>query len=125
LLEYGCRMDVKWSTHSLMWKPFMGDDDLLVTLQTRLNITGLPIPEHDVPRPITAADPLAVGRESHLTCVPSDLMIREPFLAVLAEIVGAVNENLVVQRLCRKVFVCKVKAELAKVMKVSARGLRT
>ena len=79
-----------------MRKPFMSNDNLLVTLQTRLDVSGLPIPEHNVARPITAADPFTIGREANLASIPSNLMIRKPLLPVLAEIIRAVDENLVV-----------------------------
>jgi hypothetical protein len=79
-----------------MWKPFMSNDYLLVTLQTRLNITSLPIPEHNIPRPITTTDPFPVGREADLTCVSGNLVVCKPFLAILAEIVGAIYENLII-----------------------------
>ena len=81
----------------------MSNDDLLVSRQTTLYPACLPIPEHDVTGAISAANPFPVRREANLTGVTGDRMPREALLPVLTEVVGAVDEDLVIERLRGKI----------------------
>ena len=85
----------------------MRDDDLGMCMEARLYPAGLPVPEDDVPGAVPAADPLAVWRKPYLTRVPRDGVPREPLLAVLPEVVCAVDEDLVVEGLGGEVFFWK------------------
>ena len=92
-----------------MREPLVRDDDLRMCPDPAFNPAGFPVPEYNVARPVAAADPLAVGRESHLACISRNRMPREALLAVLPEVVCRVDQDLVVQRLRGKVFFCAKK----------------
>lgn len=80
-----------------MLQPLMGNNDLVVRLQLALNPTCLPIPEHYVPFRIAAAYPLPIRREADLTRISCYGVARKSLLTVLAEGVGVVEENLVIE----------------------------
>jgi len=80
-----------------MWQPLVGNDDLGVCFQARLDATTFPVPKDHVSLAVSATDPLSIRGKSHLAGISCDGMSREPFLSILTEIVGAVHENLVVQ----------------------------
>lgn len=82
----------------------MRDHDLRVCLQARLDAARLPIPKHDIAIAVPTADPLAVRREADLARITHHTVPREAFLAVLSEVVCAVDEDLVVERLRGEVF---------------------
>ena len=84
----------------------MRDDDLGVCAQARLDPACLPLPKHHVALAVAAADPLAVGREADLAGVPGDGVAREPLVPRLAEVVGAVHQDLVVEALRGEVLLC-------------------
>lgn len=86
-------------------------DYLRVSLQPGLDAAGLPLPEDDVPLAIAAADPLAVGREAYLAGVARDGVPGETLVSRLSEVVRAVHQNLVVQRLRGKVLLCQEKVD--------------
>ena len=86
-------------THSLMWEPLVCNDDLLVTWQTGLYPSRLPIPEYHISRAITTAYPLPVRRKADLASIAGDGVPCESLLSVLSEVVCAVDEDLVVERL--------------------------
>ena len=52
-------------------------------------------------------EPLAVGREADLAGVPRDGVPGEPLVPRLPEVVRAVHQNLVIQRLRSKVLLCQ------------------
>lgn len=87
-----------------MRQPFVRDDHLGVRPDARLDAARLPLPEDDVALSVAAADPLAVGREADLAGVARDRVPREALVPRLPEVVRAVDEDLVVERLGRKVF---------------------
>ena len=74
----------------------MSDHHLIVSLQTGLNPTRLPVPEHNVPTTIAAAYPFPIWRESYLTRVTGDRVPRKHLFPVLTEVVGAINQYLIV-----------------------------
>lgn len=76
-----------------------------MTFQARFNLSCPPIPENNVPIAIAAAYPFPIRRETHLTSISSNGVARKAFLAILSEIVCAVDEDLVVQRLSGEVFI--------------------
>jgi len=78
-------------------------------LEPRLYPSGLPLPEDHVPLPVTTTDPLSVRRKTDLTGVPSDRVPSEPLVPCLAEVIGAVYEDLIVQGLGSKVFLARMK----------------
>lgn len=84
----------------------MSNHHLRVRLEPRLYPSSLPLPENHVALPVTATNPLPVRREADLTGVPGDGVASEPLVPSLTEIVRAVDEDLVVQRLGSKVFLC-------------------
>ena len=96
--------DGERKTHRFVRQPLVRDDDFLVRPQTRLDPSGLPLPEDDVPFAISAADPLAIGREPYLTRVSRDGVPGEALVPGLAEVVRAVHQDLVVQALCGEVL---------------------
>lgn len=87
-----------------MWQPLMCDDDLLMSFQSRFYPACLPVPEDQVARAVTTTDPLSVGRESDLTCVSRNSMSCKTLLTVLSEVIRAIDEDLVVERLGGEVF---------------------
>ena len=60
-------------------------------LQTRLNATSLPVPENNVAFTVSATDPLSIGGKSNLTRIASDGVPSESLLAILSEVIRAVN----------------------------------
>ena len=87
----------------------MGYDNFRMRLQPRLDPPSLPVPEHDIPLAVTAADPLSVRRKSDLTGVSRHRVPRESLLAVLPEVIRVVYEDLVVKGLCGEVFLCRTR----------------
>lgn len=83
----------------------MGNYDLRMSLQTGLDPTCLPVPKNDIPLAITAANPLAVRRESNLASVSGSRVTRETLFPVLPEVVCAIDQDLVVEGLRREIFV--------------------
>jgi len=86
----------------------MRDHHLRMCLESRLYSPRLPLPENYVPFPVTAADPLPVRREADLASVPGDGVASEPLVPCLTEVVRAVDQDLVIQGLCRKVFLARM-----------------
>ena len=84
----------------------MGDNNLRMRAQARLDTTRLPLPEHHIALTIPAANPLAVRREANLTSIARDRMARESLVPRLAEVVGAVDQDLVVEALRGEVLLC-------------------
>ena len=82
----------------------MGNDYLGMGPQAGLYAACLPLPKHNITLSIATADPLAVGRKSHLACVTRDRVSGEPLISCLPEVVRAVHQNLVIKRLRSKVF---------------------
>lgn len=82
----------------------MGDNDLLMRMQSRLYSTSLPVPEDDIARTVTTTDPSSIWGKSDLTSITCHSMSGKPFLPILSEVVGAVDEYLIVKRLRCKVF---------------------
>jgi hypothetical protein len=58
--------------------------------EARLDASRLPIPENNITFPVSAANPFAIRREPNLASVTCNGVTREPFLAVLPEVVSAV-----------------------------------
>lgn len=87
----------------------MCNHNLRMCLEPRLYPPSLPLPENHVTLPIPAANPFPVGREADLAGVPGDGMAGEPFVPRLAEIIRAVDEDLVVQGLSGKIFLCTMR----------------
>lgn len=90
-------------------------------LQSRLNPAALPVPEYNVALPIAATYPFTIGRKADLTGVPGYGMSSKPFLPVLPEVVRAVDEDLVIERLSGEVLFWCGKATSAGVSVVSRR----
>ena len=86
-----------------MWQPLVGNHHFAVCLESHLHPSHLPIPEYNIPSAIPATDPLPIWWEANLACVPCNGMSHKLFLLVLPEIVCAVHENLIIQRLGHKV----------------------
>ena len=82
----------------------MGNDYLGMGPQAGLYAACLPLPKHNITLSIATADPLAVGRKSHLACVTRDRVSGEPLISCLPEIICAVNQDLIVQGLGCKVL---------------------
>lgn len=90
----------------LVWQPHMVDHNLFVRMQTLGNLARLPVPEHDISRASTRRNVLAIGRKVDGASVSCHSVARKAFLLVLTEVaVRRVDEDLVVQRLARKVLV--------------------
>ncbi len=77
----------------------MRNDDLGVGSDPGLDPPGFPIPENDISIRIPARYPLSIWTESDLASVPSDGVAREAFFAILPEVLGGVDDDLIVQRL--------------------------
>ena len=84
----------------------MRDNDFRVCAQTRLDTTSFPFPKYHVPFAVAAADPLAIRREPDLTSISSNRVASEALVPRLAEVVGAVDQDLVVEALRGKVLLC-------------------
>lgn len=82
----------------------MRDDYFRMRLQPRLNPPALPVPEYDVAFPIATADPLAIRRKPDLAGITGNGMSSKPFLPVLTEVIRAVDEDLIIERLGGEVF---------------------
>lgn len=89
-----------------MRKPLMRNNYLRMSLQSRLYPARLPIPENNISLSITATNPFAIRGKSYLTCVSCDGMTGETLFAVLTEVVGAVDEDLIVEGLSGEVAIC-------------------
>lgn len=85
----------------------MRNHDLRMRLHPRLYSPRLPLPKDHVTLSVPAANPFPVWRESDLARVPGDRMPSKPLVPRLTEIVRAVDQDLVIQRLSRKVFLCQ------------------
>ena len=82
----------------------MCDNDLRMRAQTRLDTTRLPFPEYHVPFAVAAADPLAIRREPDLASITRNRVASEALVARLPEVVGAVDQDLIVEALRGKVL---------------------
>lgn len=82
----------------------MRNDDLGVAFEPRLNPTSFPFPEYHVAVTISRADQSTIGREPNLARIASNSMTRKSLLAVLAEVVCGVDENLIVEGLSGEPF---------------------
>lgn len=76
-----------------------------VSPETRLDPSGLPVPENNIPVSVSTTYPLSVRREAYLASVSCHRVAGESLLAVLPEIVRTVDKNLIVERLRGEVFV--------------------
>lgn len=95
-----------------MRKPFVSNDDFRVSLQPGLDSPCLPVPENDISFSVSATNPFSIWGESHLTRVSGYRMTGKSFLTILAKVVGAVDKDLVIERLCRKVSIYSRKKRL-------------
>jgi hypothetical protein len=59
--------------------------------EARLDASRLPVPENNVTFTVSAADPFPVRREPNLASVTCNGVTCEAFLAVLPEVLSAVN----------------------------------
>lgn len=84
----------------------MRDNDFRVRAQTRLDTTSFPFPKYHVPFAVAAADPLAIRREPDLTSISSNRVASEALVPRLAEVVGAVDQDLIVEALRGEVLLC-------------------
>lgn len=84
----------------------MGNYNFGMGMKSRLDAPSLPVPEDDIAIPVAAADPLAIGGEANLAGVSRHRVASETLVPCLAEVVRAVDKDLIVQRLCGKVFFC-------------------
>lgn len=90
----------------LIRQPDMINHDLLVRPHPIDNLARLPIPENHISTTRTTRNVLAVRTESNVASVSGDSVTCEPLLLGLLErAVGGVDQDLVVERLTRKVFV--------------------
>lgn len=89
-----------------MREPLMRNDHLPVCPETRLDLSNLPLPEDHVALAVSPADSLSLGREVHLARVPCDRVAGETLVADLAEVVRAVNQDLVVHTLRSRILLC-------------------
>lgn len=87
-----------------MRKPLVSNDNFRMCSQSTLYPPILPIPEHHVPVRISTADPSPVRREPDLACVSCNGVSCEPLLSVLSEVIGGVDEDLIVERLRSEPF---------------------
>ena len=94
-----------------MWQPLVCNDDLVVRLQPVLDASRLPVPEDDPAAGVTTRYPPPIRREPNLRGVACNAMPCKPLLAVLAEVVGVVDENLVVERLRCEILFCRQESE--------------
>jgi hypothetical protein len=74
----------------------MCNDNFGMRLHARLDTTSFPVPKDDIALGIAAAYPLTVGRETNLACVSGHGVTCKTLLPVLAEIICAVYEDLVI-----------------------------
>ena len=96
-------------TYMLVGEPDVINDDLFVRAETLDNLAALPVPENHIATARTAGDVLAVGGEANVAGVSGGRVARKALLFRLLErSVGRVDENLVVERLARKVLVYRV-----------------
>lgn len=89
----------------LVRQPHMINHHLLVRIQPLQDLAALPVPEDDVALPIAGREEPPIGGEPNGARVPGDRVPGKAFLAVLAEVVARVDEDLVVERLRGKPFV--------------------
>lgn len=89
-----------------MGQPLVCDDNLGVGAEPGLYTTCLPLPEYNVALAVSAAYPLAIGREPNLASVSGDGVSSKSLVSRLTEVVRAVNQDLIVERLCREVLPC-------------------
>ena len=85
----------------------MGNYNFGMGMQSRLDAPRLSVPEDDIAVAVAAADPLAIGGEADLAGVPGDGVTSKTLVPCLAEVVCAVDKDLIVKRLCGKVFFWK------------------
>ena len=82
----------------------MRDNNLGMRAQTRLDTTRLPFPEYNVPFAVPAADPLAIWREPDLASIARDRVASEALVPRLLEVIGTIDQDLVVEALRGKVL---------------------
>jgi len=80
-----------------MLQPFMGDNHLGMTPELALDTTCFPIPENHVALCVSARDPLSIRGETDLASVSRNGMASKPLFPVLSEIVGVVEQDLIIQ----------------------------
>jgi len=69
----------------------MRNNDFCMRLEARLDTSRLPIPENNIALTVSTADPFPVGGEPNLASVTCNGVTCKAFLAVLPEVVGAVD----------------------------------
>ena len=69
----------------------MCNDNFRMSSKTTLNSSGLPVPENDIARPVTTANPLAVRGEPNLARITCDRVPCKSFFAILPKIVRGVD----------------------------------
>lgn len=79
---------------------------LLMRIQPLQNLAALPVPEDDVSLAVARGEEPAVRGEANGASVAGDGVPGKAFFAVLAEVVGRVDEDLVVKGLRGEPFVC-------------------
>lgn len=93
-------------TYRFIRQPHMINNHLLMRMQSLKNLPSLPIPEDHIPLSITTRQEPPVRRETDSASVSGDGVAGETLLSVLAETVGAVDEDLVVEGLGGEPFFC-------------------
>jgi hypothetical protein len=82
-----------------MRQPLVRNNDLAMAPQSALDPPALPIPKYHVPFSVSGRHPPSIGREPDLAGVPGCGVSGEALFAVLTEVVGGVDEDLVVEGL--------------------------
>ena len=84
----------------------MTNDNLPMSSQPTLDLPILPVPKDEIPFTVSRTDPSAVGREADLARVACDAVSCEALFSILSEVVGGVDEDLVVEGLGCEPFFC-------------------
>jgi hypothetical protein len=80
-----------------MLQPFMGYNHFGMASELALDTTCFPIPENHVALCISARDPLSIRGETDLASVSCNGVASKPLFPVLSEIVGVVEQDLIIQ----------------------------
>ena len=91
----------------------MCNDNFGMCLRAGLDTTSFPIPNDEVALSIATTYPFTVSRETNLACISGHGVTCKPLLPILAEVICAVYENLVIQWLRCKVFFYSVRVGIS------------